>query len=50
MSNNIDERALAQLVGDMDFDEEQAREALSMFDNDLERAVNYLLLQWTEEK
>eukprot|EP00977_Amphora_coffeiformis_P029171 scaffold39160_cov275-Amphora_coffeaeformis.AAC.1 len=42
---SIDEAALAQLVRDMAFDEDRAREALGMYDNDVERAVNYLLLQ-----
>jgi uncharacterized repeat protein (TIGR03833 family) len=39
---NVNDEALATLIG-MDFDQEQARKALQMFDNDVERAVNYIL-------
>lgn len=41
----VDDGALAMLVGEMDFNVERAREALRMFDNDVERAVDYLLRQ-----
>jgi uncharacterized repeat protein (TIGR03833 family) len=39
---NVNVEALATLVG-MDFDQEQTRKALQMFDNDVQRAVNYIL-------
>lgn len=39
---NVNVEALATLVG-MDFNQEQARKALQMFDNDVQRAVNYIL-------
>jgi uncharacterized repeat protein (TIGR03833 family) len=41
-SSDVDVDALATLVN-MDFDDEKSREALRMFDNDVQRAVNYLL-------
>jgi len=39
----VDEGALAMLVGEMDFDTKVAREALGMFDNNVERAVDYII-------
>ena len=39
----VDELALAHLVGDMEFDTEQAQEALRVTNNNIERAIDYLL-------
>lgn len=44
-SNNVDDDALATLVGDMNFDADKSREALQMFDNDVQRAVDFLIRQ-----
>ena len=41
----IDDMALARLVGEMDFDVHIARQALRVSGNDLERAVDFLFLQ-----
>ena len=41
-SSDVNDEALATLVG-MDFDQEKSRKALQMFDNDVPRAVNYIL-------
>jgi len=41
----VDEGALVMLVGKMDFDERGEREALEIYNNDVERAVHRLLQQ-----
>jgi hypothetical protein len=41
----VDEGALVMLVGEMDFDERGVREALEIYNNDVERAVHRLLQQ-----
>ena len=46
--NNVDDMALARLVGEMDFDEIKARQALVAAGNNLERAIDMMLSQSTE--
>merc|ERR1712008_667122 len=40
---SVDDNAYITLVCEMNFDHDKARQALRMFDNDIERAVDFLV-------